>query len=220
MLFSVNFDGVEYRVFSHLYCVSKDGRVLRNLKPVAPILSKPGYLTSGRRQLVHRMVASCWVDNPENKQFVHHINGVKTDNRAENLEWVTPREHVREKHRDTVGRQPMPDSGKEKLRQFRLGSKHSEETKRKITEGLNRVDWASKNLKGRPGRIKSPEEKSKIAASRVQPLLIDNVRYESMVLAEKALGIGKGTIRRRCLSKNFKNYEWLPKEYVKPPRAW
>ncbi len=49
---------------------------------------------NGKVHSVHRVVASAFIENKNNLPCVNHINGIRNDNRVENLEWVSNQDNV------------------------------------------------------------------------------------------------------------------------------
>lgn len=67
------------------------------------------------KKLIHRLVAQAFLPNPDNKPEIDHINTIVTDNRAENLRWVTSKENSN----NPITRKHYSD-----VRKIMLGSKH------------------------------------------------------------------------------------------------
>lgn len=85
------------------YEVSNLGKV-RNIKSgriLKPSLNKNGYLrlwlckNNKRKHLyLHRIIATAFIDNPDEKPCVNHIDENKLNNDLSNLEWCTVRENL------------------------------------------------------------------------------------------------------------------------------
>lgn len=53
---------------------------------------------------IHRLVAKAFIPNPNELPEVNHLNGIKTDNSATNLEWCTHQDNVRHAYANGLNR--------------------------------------------------------------------------------------------------------------------
>ena len=76
---------------------NKKGIIMKDYKP-----HHSGYIylrVNIKKYALHRLVALTFIENPENKLVVNHIDGNKLNNKAENLEWVTCAENNFHNHK-------------------------------------------------------------------------------------------------------------------------
>jgi len=139
------------------YSVTTDGRVFNSQAKELKQNTRKGYLyvtVKGRKYSVHRLVALCYIPNPENKPEIDHIDGNMLNNNVYNLRWVTRKEN--EMNPITRCRISMANKGKKisvqqriKISKSLTGKRQNEETKIKRAnklKGRKRPQYIIDNL--------------------------------------------------------------------------
>ena len=137
--------------YEKLYSVSNLGRVRRDAPGrcikagtyLSSSRSSDGYLRvslNGRVERAHRIVLVAFFGPPGHKQQCNHKNGVKDDNRIENLEWCTSQENINHAFR-VLGRQSARG---ERNRHAKLTAKdvHEIRARRAMGERLAKIGKA------------------------------------------------------------------------------
>lgn len=120
--------------FEGFYKVSTLGRIQSAKRPSTKgKILKQGITTKGYNKVTlctngvtlsretHRFVGLTFIPNPENKPCINHINGIKTDNSVENLEWCTQQENVQHAFRTGL----MSFKNREPVKNFGSANGHS-----------------------------------------------------------------------------------------------
>lgn len=127
---------------------------------------------------VHRLVAITWIgEQPDNKPWINHKDGVKGNNHADNLEWCTISENIQ--HAFDTGLRTMPTG----IGHWRHGAKTSKDTKKKM-----RIAKLGTNHPKFTGWY-----------------VIDGVRYATSYQAATALGTSATQVHIACKKKPNKH---------------
>lgn len=180
--------------------IRKDGKPLTIEEQILkPSLDSRGYyfvsLTKNKQPKnyrIHRLIAEAFIPNPDNKPEIDHINTVPTDNRIENLRWVTHKENMN--NQTTISKMSNSQQGKHL----------TQETKEKISKSLK--DNPSKPWLGKFGN-EHPNSKPILQFTKDGDFMR---KWECFSEIERNLGINHSNILKviKGIRNHTGGYKW------------
>ena len=131
--------------------VSTQGRVIIRSRKTDGCRKSSGYMQvkyKGKSYKVHRLVAETWLDNPEKKPQVDHIDNNKSNNTLANLRWVTRSENIQHSFDTNANRKSCGAAKSRPIRCIETQIEYPSATIAAKELGLNRGNIVSV-LKGR-----------------------------------------------------------------------
>lgn len=98
-----------------------------------------------RHFLVHRLVAMAFIPNPDNKPSIDHLDGCPSNNRVDNLRWVSAKENAE----NPVTRQRVLDARKFGPDHHNFGKPKSDEVKAKMSKTIHERGYTPEQLRVR-----------------------------------------------------------------------
>lgn len=137
---------------------------------------------------VHRLVAETFIPNSNSKQCINHINGIKTDNRIENLEWCSYSENNQHSY-DNKLHLPIIHSNetKNKMSVIRLGKKHT-------TSSIEHMSIIKQGEKNKTAKLKNVD-------------IVEIRKLRKNGLTYKTIG-DKYNVTHACIYQICKNKSW------------
>lgn len=92
-----------FHIFNNIYLVYKSGKILNSKgEQLKTSTNGKGYrivsFSNGesfrKNMYVHRIIAECFIENPNNLPVVNHIDLDRSNNCSDNLEWTTQKENI------------------------------------------------------------------------------------------------------------------------------
>lgn len=107
-------------ILDNKYKVTEDGKIInaKTNRVLHQYKGKNGYLIcqfGGKTRLVHRVILSAFIPQPKEKEFVNHIDGNKSNNSLNNLEWCTRGENMKHAYSHNLKSSKGENNGRCKL---------------------------------------------------------------------------------------------------------